>query len=129
MAVIAPRRYTPIEYLIAIAVTSGAAIFKLYEVNDAPERDTQFVGIAFIMTYMVCDSFTSNWQSKVFKSHGVDSITMMMYANMFSTGFTSLGALPHRPARRSTHPLPSPSRPGPAPISTKSRAPNTQDCS
>merc|ERR1712060_985362 len=63
----------------------------LNESNDAPVKNTEFVGIAFILGYMVTDSFTSNWQSKVFKLYGVGSIEMMMYANLFSSGFTALG--------------------------------------
>lgn len=74
-------------------VTGGVFLFKYYEVNDAPVKNTEFVGIAFITTYMVCDSFTSNWQSRVFKKYSVGSITMMMYANLFSSGFTALGLL------------------------------------
>mmetsp|Transcript_41942 Transcript_41942/g.136074 ORF Transcript_41942/g.136074 Transcript_41942/m.136074 type:complete len:209 (+) Transcript_41942:845-1471(+) len=40
---------------------------------------------------MVCDSFTSNYQSRVFKQYSVGSITMMVYTNLFSTAFTALG--------------------------------------
>jgi hypothetical protein len=72
-------------------VTGGVFLFKYYEVNDAPVKNTEFVGIAFITGYMVCDSFTSNWQSRVFKQYSVGSITMMLYANLFSSAFTALG--------------------------------------
>jgi len=85
------KRYTAFEYAVAIAITSGAAIFKLNEDSDAPVKNTQFIGIIFIVAYMACDSFTSNWQSKVFKQYGVTSMVMMMYANLFSSGFTALG--------------------------------------
>jgi hypothetical protein len=34
---------------------------------------------------MGADSFTSNWQSKIFKQYGVSSMVMMMYANLFSS--------------------------------------------
>uniref|UniRef100_A0A7S0LHM6 Sugar phosphate transporter domain-containing protein n=1 Tax=Coccolithus braarudii TaxID=221442 RepID=A0A7S0LHM6_9EUKA len=91
--VVSRKQYSLFEYLVAAGITSGAAIFKLYEKNDAPVQDTEFVGIMLILGYMVCDSFTSNWQSRVFKQYGVGSISMMMYANMFSSGFTALGLL------------------------------------
>merc|ERR1712118_648340 len=51
------------------------------------------VGLILIVGYMGCDSFTSNWQSKVFKQYGVYSASMMMYSNLFSSGFTALGLL------------------------------------
>ena len=60
------RTYKPFEYLVAVAVTAGAMIFKLYETNDAPVQNTEFIGIVLIVAYMGCDSFTSNWQSKIF---------------------------------------------------------------
>lgn len=37
--------------------------------------------------------FTSNWQSSVFKSYGVSSMAMMLYANLFSSAFTALGLI------------------------------------
>ena len=82
------KTYSLFEYAIACAVTAGAAVFKLYEENHAAVRDTEFVGIVLIVAYMVCDSFSSNWQSSVFKEFGVSSLAMMMYANLFSSGFT-----------------------------------------
>jgi len=58
-------------------------MFRYYEVNDAPVKNTEFVGIVFIIGYMICDSFTSNWQSRVFKQYSVGSITMMMYISIY----------------------------------------------
>lgn len=84
-------RYSAFEYAVAVGITAGAAIFKLNEDSDAPVKNTQVIGIIFIIAYMMCDSFTSNWQSKVFKQYGVTSMVMMMYANLFSSGFTALG--------------------------------------
>jgi adenosine 3'-phospho 5'-phosphosulfate transporter B2 len=87
------KTYSGVEYLVAISVTAGAAIFKLYEENDAPVMNTEFVGIVLIVGYMASDSFTSNWQSSVFKSYSVSSMAMMLYANLFSSAFTALGLL------------------------------------
>ena len=35
--------------------------------DAAPQQHTQLVGIVLIVCYMAADSFTSNWQSKIFK--------------------------------------------------------------
>ena len=74
-----------------VGVGVGVFLFKTYEVNEAPVRDTELLGVCFISAYMVCDSFTSNYQSRVFKQYSVGSITMMVYTNLFSTAFTALG--------------------------------------
>ena len=61
---------------------------------------------------MGADSFTSNWQSKVFKQYGVSSMVMMMYANLFSSGFTALGLI----LDPNPSPIPNPSpKPSPHP--------------
>ena len=78
--VVNKKTYSAFEYLVAIGVTAGAAVFKLYETNDAPVKNTEFVGIILIVGYMGSDSFTSNWQSSVFKEYKVSSMAMMMYA-------------------------------------------------
>ena len=110
------KRYTALEYCMAVAITSGAAIFKLNEEAD-PEQDdrtsTQLIGIVLIVCYMGADSFTSNWQSKVFKQHGVSSMVMMLYANLFSSGFTALGLIldpnPNPIPNPNPNPIPNPS--------------------
>ena len=89
--VVSRRVHTAFEYLVAIGVTAGAAMFKLYETNDAPVKNTELWGIILIVAYMACDSFTSNWQASVFKEYKVSSTAMMMYANLFSSAFTALG--------------------------------------
>ena len=91
--VVNKKTYSAFEYAVALGVTAGAAVFKLYEENDAPVKNTELVGILLIVAYMVCDSFTSNWQSNVFKEYKVSSMSMMFYANVFSSGFTALGLL------------------------------------
>ena len=70
---------------MAVAITTGAAIFKLNEESHAPVKNTQLIGIVLIVVYMGTDSFTSNWQSRMFKQYGVTSMVMMLYANLFSS--------------------------------------------
>ena len=53
--------------------------------------DTAVYGIILLALYLMCDSFTSQWQSKVYKSYGVDQYQMMLGVNVWSmlmTGFT-----------------------------------------
>ena len=51
--------------------------------SDRQREDTAF-GMMLLATYLTCDSFTSQWQSKVFKQHGVDQYQMMLGVNIWS---------------------------------------------
>ena len=53
--------------------------------SHAPVKNTQLIGIVLISVYMGTDSFTSNWQSRMFKQYSVTSMVMMLYANLFSS--------------------------------------------
>lgn len=83
------KRYKFVEYCFALCVTGGVVLFKLNESNDAPVRGTQAIGIVLVAIYMVADSFTSNWQSKIFSEHEVSSMQMMCIVNLFSSAFTA----------------------------------------
>ncbi|KAL3903339.1 MAG: hypothetical protein SGPRY_011719 [Prymnesium sp.] len=87
------KKYRPAEYVVAVCVTGGVVLFKLNEANDAPVRGTEAVGILLIVIYMVADSFTSNWQGKLFSEHGVSSLHMMCAVNLFSSSFTAASIL------------------------------------
>ena len=53
-------------------------------------NDSAF-GVSLLMLYLLCDSFTSQWQSKVYKQYSVDQFQMMLGVNIWSlllTGFT-----------------------------------------
>ena len=41
--VVNQQRYSFLEYIVAIMITAGAAIFKLNEANDAPVKNTELV--------------------------------------------------------------------------------------
>lgn len=61
-------------------------IFVLEKSGDAVQ--TTFSGLICLAGYMAFDSFTSNWQSEVFK-YKMSSMEMMFGVNVFSCLFTS----------------------------------------
>lgn len=62
---------------------------KIYFLDKGDEAvQTTFSGLFCLMGYMAFDSFTSNWQSEVFK-HKMSSMEMMFGVNVFSCLFTS----------------------------------------
>jgi solute carrier family 35 (adenosine 3'-phospho 5'-phosphosulfate transporter), member B2 len=54
---------------------------------------TTITGLFLLVLYMVFDSFTSNWQSEIFKNYGITSIQMMCGVNLFSSMFTGASLL------------------------------------
>ena len=87
------KTYPFLEYIEAIAITAGVALFTISEKTskiDTSRVDTYY-GASLLALYLVCDSFTSQWQSKVFKKFSIDQYQMMLGVNIWSivmTGFT-----------------------------------------
>lgn len=89
------KSYPLIEYVEALAITAGVAVFTFAEKATSvhSERADTMYGAALLATYLCCDSFTSQWQSKVYKQYNIDQYQMMLGVNIWSivmTGFTLL---------------------------------------
>ena len=81
------------EYLEALIITIGVGIFTLTEKTPKEGQDQgsdSFLGIFLLAFYLTCDSFTSQWQDKVFKKFHCDSYQMMLGVNICSVFLTSL---------------------------------------
>lgn len=81
------------DYAEATLITIGVTMFSLSErsaPSDALSNDSSY-GVFLLALYLCSDSFTSQWQSRVLKSYGIDQYQMMLGANLWSmvfTGFT-----------------------------------------
>jgi adenosine 3'-phospho 5'-phosphosulfate transporter B2 len=98
--VVSNRTYPWHEYFTAALLSFGVGTFLLATNSSADEEhttETTFAGIIILVGYMAFDSFTSNWQSEVFKSYRVSSIQMMFGTNLFSCVLT-MGSLLFRGA-------------------------------
>lgn len=86
-------KYEFYEYLTAILISLGMMFFLLGSAGDAHAYPgssiTTITGVLLLTLYMTFDSFTSNWQSDLFKTYGMTSIQMMCGVNLFSTLFTA----------------------------------------
>jgi adenosine 3'-phospho 5'-phosphosulfate transporter B2 len=79
------KSYPVIEYIEAMLITSGVSIFTLSENGSHDEdRNNTMWGIALLLLYLTCDSFTSQWQSRVYKTFAVDQYQMMLGVNIWS---------------------------------------------
>lgn len=95
------KSYSLMEYLDALLITGGVAMFTFSEKSKAAmgghhhsgqHSDTSY-GLILLALYLTCDSFTSQWQSRVYKTYSVDQYQMMLGVNiwsMFMTGMTLL---------------------------------------
>lgn len=89
--VVSNRTYAWHEYFTAVLISVGVALFLLAAdpTADADHTtETTFAGVIILLGYMAFDSFTSNWQSEVFKQYKVSPFQMMFGVNLFSTTFT-----------------------------------------
>ena len=88
---VSKRTYPWHEYFTAGLLSVGVAFF-LLAADPAAEREhtteTTFAGVIILLGYMMFDSFTSNWQSELFRTYKVSSIQMMFGVNVFSCIFT-----------------------------------------
>eukprot|EP01035_Chromulina_nebulosa_P021057 gene21057-27286_t len=85
------KSYPSSEYLEAVLITFGVAMFTFSEKSSngrSSHEDTLF-GVILLATYLLSDSFTSQWQSRVYKQFGVDQYQMMLGVNVWSIVLTA----------------------------------------
>jgi solute carrier family 35 (adenosine 3'-phospho 5'-phosphosulfate transporter), member B2 len=91
-------KYSYIEYIEASMITLGVGIFSTYKVSKKGhtqlldvDNDNNYETLGFICLciYILCDSFTSQWQSKLYSQFGeIDHWHMMFGINISSVVFT-----------------------------------------
>merc|ERR1711953_792047 len=87
---ISGNKYPWFDWFTAGLLGVGTSIFLLSNSEDksGDAVQTTFSGLICLAGYMAFDSFTSNWQSEVFK-YKMSSMEMMFGVNVFSCLFTS----------------------------------------
>ena len=88
--------YKPIEMMEAVIITIGVIVFSLSK--GGVDKDVSIVGeiIGFFLlsAYIVSDSFTSQWQSKLYADYGkIDSFQMMFGVNLSSIVITTIAMI------------------------------------
>jgi adenosine 3'-phospho 5'-phosphosulfate transporter B2 len=88
-------KYTWVAYIEAIVITFGVLTFSFG--NESKMKDdgkvSSFAGFVLLSMYILTDSFTSQWQSKVYSDYGkIDQWHMMFGVNLSSIILT-VGAL------------------------------------
>merc|ERR1712196_305753 len=79
------RTYPLIEYIEAGLISLGVSVFSLSQGTSRASAETRLLGVAMLALYIVSDSFTSQWQSKVYKNTpDADQFHMMFATNLWS---------------------------------------------
>jgi len=78
------------KYLNALVIGVGVYIFLSAQKQSKSKSNSDelgmyfYLGLALTSGYAFCDAFTSNWQSRIFKSTGMGPIQMMQSVNCFT---------------------------------------------
>ncbi|KAL1501300.1 hypothetical protein ABEB36_006646 [Hypothenemus hampei] len=95
--IVSKTKYEFYEYTTALILSVGMLFF-LLDTGDDNNKNvvTKFSGVILLCLYIAFDSFTSNWQGKLFKVYEVKPIQMMCFVNFFSCIFTLTSLLQHK---------------------------------
>lgn len=91
---VSKKTYHYHEYFIAGLISVGVSLFLLsVATGKHNSAHTSISGVCLMLGYMVFDSFTSNWQSKLIKEYKLNSVQVMFGTNVFSTLFTGVSLI------------------------------------
>lgn len=92
--IVSRTKYETYEYVTAFVLSIGMLFFMWDTGNDkATSTVTTFSGVFLLCSYIVFDSFTSNWQGALFKQYHMSPVQMMCVVNLFSCAFTSISLI------------------------------------
>jgi len=88
------KKYEYYEYVVAVLISVGMTTFLMgNSQNNDPDKTTTFSGFIILLGYLVCDSFTSNWQGALKNEYNMTPIQMMAGVNLFSCLLTSVSLM------------------------------------
>lgn len=78
--------YKAIEYIEAFVITLGVLLFSMTrDHGQKSSGDTSVIGIILLCCYVFFDSFTSQWQSRIYRDYGkIDQYHMMFWVNTWA---------------------------------------------
>ncbi|KAK9826277.1 hypothetical protein WJX74_005302 [Apatococcus lobatus] len=87
------KHYSGTEWVTAAAVTGGCSLFLAggSSLAAAAGRHSSAYGLTLMVGYLACDSFTSSFQDKLFRSHRMSSLTQALYVNLCSSVISTAG--------------------------------------
>jgi len=90
---IANKRYSGLDWMVALAVTGGVTEFLMTGNIDAKHSaGNSSYGLFLLLCFLLFDGFTSTFQEKIFKDYKTSKYNQMLYVNIGSA-MVSLGSL------------------------------------
>ena len=89
-------QYPLSQYGEALLITVGVAIFSIASKSSTNKAETEISGLIFLLMYVCFDSFTSQWQDKIYTQYGrpnVDAYQMMLGVNVSAICITTAGLI------------------------------------
>jgi len=84
------------QYVEALLITVGVAVFSVASKSPAGNPHTELIGLILLLMYISFDSFTSQWQDKIYQQYGrqnVDPYQMMLGVNTSAICITTFGLI------------------------------------
>lgn len=87
-SLIGSKKYSVVEYIVAVVVTIGATLFllggDLSKGSAHADKSTSVYGLVLMVGYLGFDGFTSTFQSMLFSNYKMSTYNQMMYVNLCS---------------------------------------------
>jgi len=87
---ISGKKYQYYEYVTAIGIWIGMAVFQFFTENKHSDITTCMTGVMLLVIYLASDSFTSTWQGKIFTQYQVTPMQMVFANSLLSSLLTSV---------------------------------------
>lgn len=84
------------QFFEAFMITVGVAVFSVFSKSSTSDATTELQGLLFMVCYICSDSFTSQWQSRLYTNYGrenIDPYQMMLGVNTNAIVITTFGLL------------------------------------
>jgi len=78
------KRYTALDWGVAIAVTGGVTEFLMTGPTTSSDTGNSVKGFVWLLAFLCLDGLTSTMQEKLFKEHKTSKYNQMMYVNGLS---------------------------------------------
>jgi adenosine 3'-phospho 5'-phosphosulfate transporter B2 len=90
------KTYPWSQYGEAFGISLGVALFSLASYDSDRDSHTETIGLLFLCSYIAFDSFTAQYQDKIYQQYGrpnVDPFQMMLGVNVSAICMTTAGLL------------------------------------
>ncbi|XP_025407925.1 adenosine 3'-phospho 5'-phosphosulfate transporter 1 [Sipha flava] len=84
------KKYHYYEYVTAIGIWIGMAMFQFFTENKHSEITTSATGVILLVGYLASDSFTSTWQGQLFRHYQVTPMQMVFSNSLLSSLLTTV---------------------------------------